>query len=1209
LPTRLAMRLGVTERSRNRCWGAQMNDVTAGEPPTTLTVVEEPRQGNRSRWVRLLATAPAVLVTLLALAVGPASAALTRAYTGAAFGPSGTSGGVFSEVQAIAADPTTGDVYVYDAEEGGKVYKFSSSGEPVAFSGLGGSNAIEGVGVAGAGENQIAVAPAGSPANTEGDIYIAHSPGPVRIYSPAGLELGAIGEGETCGVAVDPAGHIYVGTFPNIISEYVPTTNPPSNADLEATGNAEVELCSLAVDGAGRVYASNYQGQRIARLEGIGSPSPALIEPGASSIAADPVNDILLADRHELVAEYDASGTVIATFGGGQLTDSTAVAISSRTAAAYVFDGQSGKVKVFGPPVILPEATTREASNIGPTTATLEGSVNPEGIPLEACLFEYGLTAAYGTTAACVTPSAAEVGSGTDSVPVHVNVFGLSPNTQYHFRYVARNEGGLVRGADETLSTVGPPLITEVRARDADQESAIIEAKIDPRGFDTTYRFEWGPTTNYGHIASASSIASADPPTRVSTHLSGLAVGATYRYRVVAENGEGRRTISPDQTVETLDSCSLPAGRCFELVSPPEVGVVSSPGNFTAVGTLHYQAAVSGPGGLAYTVENGLPGSTSGADVLYQGLRGAGGWNSAQLNPAIKERNQTTAGNSTPSVTLDLSEDLSCEIVATPQLLTKDTGTKLVVEGGGANLYRRSSNGSYAAISYLPPENPEVRRDERTLSTEYGIVGTSSGCSKVVFSSEYDYPGTGGTGVKRLYEWTEGVLRNVGWVPEASGEEVAVEAVAGGPGAVSEDGSRVFFSSGGALYVRENARTTRKLAEGGATFQSATPDGSKVFFSASAGLTNLSSPSGTDLYEYDLETNTLTDRSAAGGSEGAEVAGLIGASADGSIVYFAASGELDPGKGRSLSENRGAGTYSIYASSGGYITYIGAIRSEDVSHVTVADRVDSTSWVSSDGQYLLFESSGNVTGYQSGGVPEAYLFDAAGAIGREATVCISCRQDGEPSVGSIRDLPLASAAGVSSFYGLNRPRSLVDWKGEARVYFYSRDKLAPDSGDGVRYLYEWANGQVFRLAAEPPVVAEHPVLAFAGASIDGSNVYLSTPETLTWEDRDERSSVYDARVGGGFQQPPGSPPPCDPSQEGSCEVSSSAPLGAPPVASATFSGPANPRRAKCKRGSRPKRGRCVRKNSKHRHVKRSTDVKKSDGKHKRHANSDRRVGK
>lgn len=772
------------------------------------------------------------------------------------------------------------------------------------------------------------------------------------------------------------------------------------------------------------------------------------------------------------------------------------------------------------------------------------------------------------------------------------------------------------------------PQIKEVRVLEADQNSATLEARINPSGAPTTYRLEWGSTVAYGSSVPADFspfVGEGENAIRVSATISGLSGGSTYHYRFVARNEAGI-TLTPDQTVETLDSCGLPAGRCFEMVSPPEVGLVGTPGYN---GIIQFKAATSGPGALAYTVQNGLADATSGGEVLYEGVRDPAGWTSVQLAPPLEEPDITGGGASRPSQVLVTSDDLSCALVTTSQLLTSDLATRPQVEAGGYNIYRRNSDGTYTAISNLAPLN---RGGLATLAEEYQPLGMSAHCDKVVFASEHVYPGIAGAGELRLYEWEEGTLRNVGFVPGPGGGQVVAEAT-GVPDSVSADGSKVFFTAASqtgndsgkqAVFVRLNGSQTLDISQSplavdtGAVYQGATSDGSRVFFTANAGLTAKTSSTGTDLYEYDFgrpEGERLADLSVTTEPFGAAVAGLVGASADGSIVYFAAQGQLVAGKGRSFFENLLAGTYSLYVRSGVGLGYVGSFGSGELARVTVPTGNNGSAWssrVSPDGRYLLFESSKDVTGYQSGGLSEAYLFDAD-AAGSEPTVCISCVSGGNTSVASAGDRPLFSAEDLNQRYEVNNPQSLVERTGKARAYFRSPDKLAPGATEGVTNLYEWANDQVFLLASEPPKVSANlPLLGFAGASTDGTDVYLATSEPLTWEDRDERSSVYDARIGGGFPQPAAPPAPCDPNGEGSCQGSSSSPPGAPAASSATFIGPGNVKSSKCKKGFVAHHGRCVKKHVQKRtghKNKRRANKKRDGGMRKRSAEADRRAGK
>jgi hypothetical protein len=94
-----------------------------------------------------------------------------------------------------------------------------------------------------------------------------------------------------------------------------------------------------------------------------------------------------------------------------------------------------------------PAVTTSSPSDIGQSSATLSGTVDPNG-QSTSYHFEYGTTTAYGTQT-----GPAGVGSGNTPVGVHQAIFGLSPNTAYHYRLVATSPAGTTDGADQTLTT------------------------------------------------------------------------------------------------------------------------------------------------------------------------------------------------------------------------------------------------------------------------------------------------------------------------------------------------------------------------------------------------------------------------------------------------------------------------------------------------------------------------------------------------------------------------------------------------------------------------------------------------------------------------------------------------------------------------------------------------------------------------------------
>lgn len=91
---------------------------------------------------------------------------------------------------------------------------------------------------------------------------------------------------------------------------------------------------------------------------------------------------------------------------------------------------------------------TGGAINVGKTTATPTGAINPEG---EATTWQvqYGTTTAYGIASFSQTLPA-----GTAAVPVSVALTGLAPGTLFHYRVVAAHGGKFYSyGSDQAFFT------------------------------------------------------------------------------------------------------------------------------------------------------------------------------------------------------------------------------------------------------------------------------------------------------------------------------------------------------------------------------------------------------------------------------------------------------------------------------------------------------------------------------------------------------------------------------------------------------------------------------------------------------------------------------------------------------------------------------------------------------------------------------------
>jgi len=96
-----------------------------------------------------------------------------------------------------------------------------------------------------------------------------------------------------------------------------------------------------------------------------------------------------------------------------------------------------------------PSVTTGPAASIGPASATLAGTVDPNGLAVDDCHFSYGVGTPSGSDASC----SALPGSGTSSVAVSAQLSGLAAGTNYEFRLVARNGGGTSYGAVHSFTT------------------------------------------------------------------------------------------------------------------------------------------------------------------------------------------------------------------------------------------------------------------------------------------------------------------------------------------------------------------------------------------------------------------------------------------------------------------------------------------------------------------------------------------------------------------------------------------------------------------------------------------------------------------------------------------------------------------------------------------------------------------------------------
>lgn len=246
-----------------------------------------------------------------------------------------------------------------------------------------------------------------------------------------------------------------------------------------------------------------------------------------------------------------------------------------------VHPAMTGSVSVTSSGSGAPTASTSAATSVNDTTATLKGSVNPNGLATEY-FFKYGTTTSYGQTTGKTA-----VGSGTSAVAASTGVTGLSAATTYHFKLVAENSSGTTEGGDVTFTTPGPPLATTSTATPVGNTTATLRGSVNPRGHATTYFFKYGETASYGQETSVISAGSGTSSTPVSAPLTGLSPETTYHFRLVANNSSGEATGS-DQTFTTT---STPVD-----TTDPQTTIIGKPADPTNSSTVEFTYESNEPG-------------------------------------------------------------------------------------------------------------------------------------------------------------------------------------------------------------------------------------------------------------------------------------------------------------------------------------------------------------------------------------------------------------------------------------------------------------------------------------------------------------------------------------------------------------------------------------------------------------------------------------
>jgi hypothetical protein len=1103
---------------------------------------------------------------------------------------------------AVAVGEEAGQVYVLDEGEAGqfgRVVRFSADGTKVEgeFDGSG----SHGEGVAAGGGVSLGEIPTGrfeepdgiavdntcafrklkeaklslaeceaqDPSN--GDVYVADAGLNHLVidkYTAEGKYIGQLTEAggvpfqsppfKFGGVAVDPSGGVWVYREEHRLDGF---TNASANAftgeiELGQPNGNGFTLPGIAVDAGGDFYGRfgiSFP-PRIVKWDHAGNVLDEQFgSEEASGVVVDQSSGAAFVDNLTSVAVFNPEGEQLERLGEGELSAGAGLGVDSTSDSLYAAD-ESGKVLLFGPaPPTVPVVEGESFSGVGSDRATLEAEINPssEEKPEEGQTeyhFEYGRCATLDPSSCEKSAYEASTPDGVLSPdftvhPVSAEIGGLSPNTTYHFRALAKNKHG---------------------------------------------------------------------------------EGAAGRELTFTSEGAGGEVALPD-------------GRGYELVSPPDKkGALIEP---IAAGVV--QAAASGDG-ITYLAnaptEADPVGYTNEAQVLSR--RGSSSWSSRDL--AVAHGGATGLSFSGPEDKF-FAPELSAEVVQpfgpfAPEISGEASEATAYLrdlgESCGDRCFRPLVTGK-AGVANVPEgtafgeEGQCLPSAGQTAKEVCGprFVGASEDLSHVVLYSESAALAPGAV-PRELFEWAAGALTPVSVLPGASQApsegKLGLESNAA-RGAISSDGSRIFWQSSTNLYLRDMALgQTLQLDEpeegcgegctsGIGHFQFASSDGSRVLFSDEGSLTKSAGAEAgkPDLYECvivrsgEALTCKLSDLTAKHGSESADVLGeVLGASMDGSTIYFVAEG-VQSEEANARGQLPTPGQPNLYVRRDGRTEFIATLSSESVGGALA----DETDWqavlagqptrVSPNGRYLELMSQARLSEYDNRDVAtgkpaaEVYLYDAS----TRRLSCASCEPSGarpaaveyhklEPSSGGLvggprgiwaqqglvaANVPGWTAIGNAGFASRYQPRYLSD---EGRLLFNSVNALVPQDANGTQDVYEYEPPGVGSCSGESVTYSPRSggcvalissgrsaqESAFLDASESGDDVFFLTSAKLSPIDTDSSRDVYDAHVCSEspcIVFPNVGSPPCD--NESSCKASPTPQpsiFGAP--ASATFSGPGNP---------------------------------------------------
>lgn len=666
-------------------------------------------------------------------------------------------------------------------------------------------------------------------------------------------------------------------------------------------------------------------------------------------------------------------------------------------------------------------------------------------------------------------------------------------------------------------ASAAPPQVHDTWVEGVGATSAVFHARLDGEGLPTTFYFEHVDKARFEVDGFALALKTPEKDAGKGSDLpasaaaTGLSQETTYHYRIVARNADGT-TLGPERVLTTKrpgGPLVLLDNRGWEMVSPVDKngGEIAGPGATSGGGV--FQAAVQG-GAVTFSSVSSFGVEAEGAPVAsqYVSRRGGGGWAAENVTAPLLAGSYGEEPDGVPYQLF--STGLSRGLLSAPGYPPlPGTGAP----AGYRNYYVREPTGAYTALlTYadiagltVPAQSFELNFSGASPDLEHVVLSTCAALT--ADATEVAGPGEGcDPGEPNLYERSASGLRLLNVLP---GDSIGTSPahLAAPSGAISSDGSRVYWTDGTDLYLNEAGVGTVQVDEdvgGSGTFQVASSDGSVALFTKAGSL-----------YRYDVAGGATTNLTPGGG-----VIGVLGASADASGVYFQTAAGL------------------VLHRSGSSTVVIEHPAAADASNFPPST---GTARVSADGSRLAFVSSAELTPYDNTetatGEPatEVHHYNADA----KKLTCVSCNPTGERPSGP-SSIPGAVAngkgAGATRAY---KPRALA--ANGNRLFFDSDDALVPGDSNNAPDVYEWeaqGSGNCTRAGGCLQLISAGSTGAssFVDASAGGEDVFFLTANSLVKSDPGS-VDLYDAREGGGFPEPP---PPFV------CEEDACQPLPSPP---------------------------------------------------------------